>query len=95
MNNFQEYLKNIIMTILNWQNEKKVRVSCIILISMISMFINGNVLPEKFTFIIIGFITVLLLMNKINAIDFIIYSLILPSELYNFIGIGIALLSIG
>ena len=95
MNNFQEYLKNIIMTILNWQNEKKVRVSCIILISMISMFINGNVLPEKFTFIIIGFITVLLLMNKINAIDFIIYSLILPSELYNFIGIGIAFLSIG
>ena len=95
MKNFQEYFKNLIKTMLNWQKEKKVRVSCIILISIIIMFINANVLPEKAIFIIVGFLILLLLMNRINAIDFIIYSLILPSELYNFIGIGIGLLSIG
>lgn len=95
MKNFQEYFKNLIKTMLNWQKEKKIRVSCITLISIIIMFINANVLPEKATFIIVGFLTVLLLMNELNAIDFIIYSLILPNELYNFIGIGIGLLSIG
>lgn len=95
MKNFQEYFKNLIKTMLNWPREKKVRVSCITLISIIIMFINVNVLPEKATFIIVGFLIVLLLTNGINAIDFIIYSLILPNELYNFIGIGIGLLSIG
>lgn len=95
MENFQKYFKNLIKTMLNWQKEKKLRVSCITLVSIIMIFINANLLPEKAIFIIVGFLTVLLLMNKINSIDFIIYSLILPNELYNFIGIGIGLLSIG
>jgi glycosyltransferase involved in cell wall biosynthesis len=94
MKNFQEYFKNLIKTMLNWQEQKKVGVSCITLISIIIMCINANIFPEKATLIIVGVLIVLLLMNRINSIDFIIYSLILPSELYNFIGIGIGLLDI-
>ena len=95
MKNFQEYFKNLINTIPNWETEKKVRISCITLISIIIMFINANLIPDKATFIIVGFLIVLVLKHRINAVDFIIYSLILPSELYNFIGIGIGLLIIG
>ncbi len=95
MENFQKYFKILIKTMLNWQKEKKLRVTCITLVSIMMIFINANLLPERAIFIIVGFLTVLLLMNKINGIDFIIYSLILHSELYNFIGIGIGLLSIG
>lgn len=87
MNEFKNIMRK-------FSEEKSIRISLILLISVIISLNLFGILPEKSIFIILGFLIILMLMKKITDIDLILYSLILPSELYTFIAIGIAILSI-
>lgn len=60
--------------------------------TLIIILVRISILPQSFMFAILAILLGLLYKNKINEIDLILYSLIFPSELYVFIGLGLGIL---
>lgn len=59
--------------------------------ALIIILVRISIIPQAFMIVILAILLGLLYRNKVNEIDLMLYSLIFPSELYVFIGIGLGI----